>query len=340
MFKEEIKCQANSTSSEKIVMKRKKELTPNSKASRKKRKTEDDEVEDSIAKLGLMHVSPAKTAVVNPSFEANVQEESFLKKDKLNDKEVTNGEWRYGDDIKKLPAKDIKLFVDHINELVVTVLYPKLDVVKPEKMENKWVCPENSCPIRADVRTFDFKHFAAVVKEKRGRKFDIIMMDPPWRLTTSNPTRGVCISYACLTDRELLNLPVQELQTDGFLFIWVINSKLSLAMEMFDDWGYKVVDSVDWAKMTVNRRLASGHGYYLQHAFETCLIGLKGSKPPGYNEDHNVPDVIYSLRRGQSQKPEEIYEYCEQLVKDGLFLEIFGRRNNLRDGWITIGNEI
>ena len=69
-------------------------------------------------------------------------------------------------------------------------------------------------------------------------------------------------------------------------------------------------------------------------------VGLKGHFPPGYNESHNVPDIIYSLRRGQSQKPEEIYEYCEELVSDGLFLEIFGRRNNLRNGWITIGNEI
>ena len=44
--------------------------------------------------------------------------------------------------------------------------------------------------------------------------------------------------------------------------------------------------------------------------------------------------------RPQSQKPEEIYELIERLVPNGRYLEIFGRKNNLRDFWVTIGNEV
>jgi mRNA (2'-O-methyladenosine-N6-)-methyltransferase len=51
-------------------------------------------------------------------------------------------------------------------------------------------------------------------------------------------------------------------------------------------------------------------------------------------------DVIFTPRRGQSQKPTELYELIEALVPGGSYLEIFGRRNNLRDGWVTIGNEL
>lgn len=52
-------------------------------------------------------------------------------------------------------------------------------------------------------------------------------------------------------------------------------------------------------------------------------------------------DVIYSERRGQSQKPTEIYEMIEEIFgEEGKFLEIFGRRHNLRDKWTTIGNEL
>jgi mRNA (2'-O-methyladenosine-N6-)-methyltransferase len=51
-------------------------------------------------------------------------------------------------------------------------------------------------------------------------------------------------------------------------------------------------------------------------------------------------DVIFSKRRGQSQKPEEMYDIIEGLVPNGYYLEIFGRRNNLRNYWVTIGNEI
>lgn len=31
---------------------------------------------------------------------------------------------------------------------------------------------------------------------------------------------------------------------------------------------FRVVDEIVWVKMTVNRRLAKSHGYYLQHAKE------------------------------------------------------------------------
>lgn len=85
--------------------------------------------------------------------------------------------------------------------------------------------------------------------------------------------------------------------------------------------------------------MAKGHGYYLQHAKETCLVGRKGTDPIGCRYQV-CSDVIYAERRGQSQKPERIYEIIEELVPNGRYLEIFGRKNNLRDGWITIGNEL
>ncbi len=87
----------------------------------------------------------------------------------------------------------------------------------------------------------------------------------------------------------------------------------------------------------MNGKIAKGHGYYLQHTKETCLIGVKGN--PSFKQNVKC-DVIFSKRRGQSQKPEEVYEYIENLVPNGYFLEIFGRRNNLRNYWVTIGNEI
>jgi len=329
----------NSPSPKKIGEKRVKELTPNSKAPRKRYKKQDNDLADCIKKMDDVHVSPSKTDMLVSGNDQNDQAEIVSKKDEQRIHDMRDGKWCYIKDSENLSGIDIHALADDMNNLIFGTLYPKYDSLKPEETDVE-VCPRNACPIRADVRTFDFKQFADFVKEKRGRKFDIIMMDPPWKFASANPTRGVCISYTCLSDQELADMPIPELQTDGFLFMWVINSKFVLALEMFAKWGYDVVDSVDWLKMTVNMRIASGHGYYLQHAFETCIIGLKGSLPPGYNECRKVPDVIYSARRGQSQKPDAIYEYCEELVKDGLFLEIFGRRNNLRNGWITIGNQI
>jgi len=331
------------------VVKRKKEMTPKSKATRKKSRTEDQVLEDSIQKVERIHVSPVKSEGVNDSVKAILS--SFKQKDReveihqqlesAEGKEI--GVWCHDDELENLPVEELEKLVNDIYRLLHNKHYPVYEAAEfppPETDGCNWICPSDSCPILADVRTFGFKSLATFVDGMVGRKFDIIMMDPPWQLTTANPTRGVCISYACLKDNAIEALPVPELQTDGFLFIWVINSKLELALNMFDKWGYSLLDKIDWCKMTVNRGIASGHGYYLQHAFETCLIGKKGNLPPGYNEDHGVYDLIYSRRRGQSQKPVEIYEICEEIVKDGLYLEIFGRRNNVRNGWITIGNEL
>ncbi len=90
--------------------------------------------------------------------------------------------------------------------------------------------------------------------------------------------------------------------------------------------------------------MAKGHGYYLQHAKETCLVGIKVIDILFKGNPTHVSgigsDVIFSVRRGQSQKPTEMYEMIEELVPNGNYLEIFGRKNNLRDYWVTIGNEL
>jgi mRNA (2'-O-methyladenosine-N6-)-methyltransferase len=73
----------------------------------------------------------------------------------------------------------------------------------------------------------------------------------------------------------------------------VINAKYRLALSMMEDWGYKLVDDIVWAKQTVNGKIAKGHGYYLQHAKETCLVGLKGNvKDKG--QFNVMCDVIFS----------------------------------------------
>ncbi|MEW5319597.1 MAG: hypothetical protein WDW38_010741 [Sanguina aurantia] len=71
-----------------------------------------------------------------------------------------------------------------------------------------------------------------------------------------------------------------------------------------------------------------------------CLVGKRGYDPPGTSPTGVASDVIFSERRGQSQKPTEIYDLIEALVPNGRYLEIFARRNNLRDYWTSIGNEV
>lgn len=92
----------------------------------------------------------------------------------------------------------------------------------------------------------------------------------------------------------------------------------------------RLVDEVVWVKMTVNRRLFKSHGYYLQHAKEVCMVARKNPSPQEQQQQGSSSssglqqgqlgvssDIIFSERRGQSQKPEEIYELIEALVPNG-----------------------
>jgi len=144
-----------------------------------------------------------------------------------------------------------------------------------------------------------YNELIAAQQKFGGRMFDVITCDPPWQLSSANPTRGVAIAYETLNDRQILNIPFGRLQKNGFLFIWVINAKYKFALEMMEEWGYEMVDEITWVKQTVNGKIAKGHGYYLQHAKETCLIGKKG-KVDHLAHKNIASDVIFSERRGQS----------------------------------------
>ncbi|GMH33414.1 hypothetical protein BSKO_01248 [Bryopsis sp. KO-2023] len=210
----------------------------------------------------------------------------------------------------------------------------KLQEISVDEVDpSEWQVPPHCIPIQADVTLYDWKSLYETTK------FDVVMMDPPWVLATANPTRGVALGYGQLTNKDIMALPIPKLQENGLLFVWVINSSYDFVVGLFNRWGYKVVDEVVWVKLTVNRRLAKSHGFYLQHAKEVCLVGLKGDWPEKVRGSVGS-DVILSERRGQSQKPQEIYELIEELVPNGKYLEIFARKNNLRNHWVSVGNEV
>ena len=97
---------------------------------------------------------------------------------------------------------------------------------------SEWQDPPHCIPIHANVTTFDWS------KLYQSSQFDVIMMDPPWQLATANPTRGVALGYSQLTDHDICQLPIPQLQTAGFLFVWVINSKYKFTLDLFERWGY------------------------------------------------------------------------------------------------------
>lgn len=57
-------------------------------------------------------------------------------------------------------------------------------------------------PMSENVTALGYEHLAkSQMENSGGRLFDVITCDPPWQLSSANPTRGVAIAYETLNDR-------------------------------------------------------------------------------------------------------------------------------------------
>eukprot|EP00494_Astrolonche_serrata_P030379 UN30646 len=185
----------------------------------------------------------------------------------------------------------------------------------PGRRENQtfWRAPPLSIPIRANVLQFDWRKFIDSHKLINGRMFDVIVTDPPWTLATEKCTRGVALNYDQITDDKLLKaVPWGHLLEDrGVLMVWVINAKVTYTIKFLKSRGFKLVESMTWLKMSSKRLLARGHGYYLQHAKEECIIAVKGDTSK-FRWDQFTLNFA-AEKRCQSQKPAAFYDTCESL---------------------------
>ncbi|KJP89261.1 hypothetical protein AK88_01139 [Plasmodium fragile] len=178
--------------------------------------------------------------------------------------------------------------------------------------------------IRCDLRNFDLSIFNQYVS--------VVMADPPWDIHMDLP-------YGTMTDNEMKLLPVQLIQDEGMIFLWVTGRAMELARECLQIWGYKRVEEILWVKTNhLQRIIRTGRtGHWLNHSKEHCLVGIKGNPVVNRNIDCNV---IVSEVRETSRKPDEIYSLIERMCPQNLKIELFGRPHNIRRNWITLGNQL
>ncbi|ODO06699.1 hypothetical protein I350_04057 [Cryptococcus amylolentus CBS 6273] len=196
--------------------------------------------------------------------------------------------------------------------------------------------------VNCDLRRFDYSLLG---------QFQVIVADPAWDIHMSLP-------YGTITDDEMRNLPIRALQPDwGILCLWVTGRAMEVGRVVFAHWGYRRVDELVWVKVNqVQRLIRTGRtGHWLNHTCEHLLVALK--LPEDHPRDAPIPwDTVPSLRnlrknldtdvvvaevRETSRKPEEVYGVIERLAEGGgRKLELFGRKHNVRKGWVTLGNQL
>ena len=165
-----------------------------------------------------------------------------------------------------------------------------------------------------------------------------MVIDPPYNNT------GCKLGYGLLEDSEWMDaISFDALMGDGLIFFWVTNAKGSTVESFMARRGWMLKEQVEWIKVNRHNQLHTRSGYYLSHVRETCQV-YKRAKPKmkdcEYLRPRQAPNAIICPIRGRvSSKPVQLYEIVEALVPHGPYIELFGRVNNQREGWLTVGNE-
>lgn len=195
---------------------------------------------------------------------------------------------------------------------------------------------KDSVCICADVMTFDFADLG------QRAQFDVILMDPPWFVqgNIDKTTRGVELGYEQMKLKDIKKIDITKIQSNGYMFMWVVSSTYSEAIEILNDWGYEFVAQINWIKTSKRGNYKPSIGYYVQHTKETCVVAKKGLGYDGMNEEKFNDLIVQPRPLRQSQKPEALYEIIEEVFPDALYLEIFARAHNLRNGWVSLGLEL
>ena len=82
-------------------------------------------------------------------------------------------------------------------------------------------------------------------------------------------------------------------------------------------------------------------GLHFGKCKEDILVGRIGDWKAGLKKLYFGKDVLFEVRRAQSEKPKVLHELIEGNFKEGSgFIELFARPHNLRTRWIQIGNEL
>ena len=152
------------------------------------------------------------------------------------------------------------------------------------------------------------------------------------------PSRTADSHYETLTTAEICALPVPAVcAPDCSLFLWVPSCALPEGLRVIDAWGFqfKTVAFV-WAKRTAKGLPFWGMGHWTRSGAELCLLATRG-KPVRVGK--NVHQVVESVVREHSRKPDEVRDRIVQLLGDLPRLELFAREQ-APGGWVAWGDEV
>lgn len=168
-----------------------------------------------------------------------------------------------------------------------------------------------------------------------GKRYGVILADPPWRFEPYSRETGMDRApenhYPTMTVEEIKALPVPA-AVDCVLFLWATAPMLPEALAVMEAWGFIYKSHAVWVKDKV------GTGYWFRSQHELLLVGTKGSVPapaPGTQ----IESVFHQPVGKHSEKPPTAHILIEDIFPNLPKLEMFSRQAAHTDGWTVWGAE-
>ncbi|XP_068566076.1 N(6)-adenine-specific methyltransferase METTL4 isoform X2 [Cebidichthys violaceus] len=206
-------------------------------------------------------------------------------------------------------------------------------------MGEEYVIPPHTAFLLSDfTRTQPLVHY--------GRRFDLIVMDPPWENKSVKRSRR----YGSLPSSQLKRLPVPTLASPNCLVVtWVTNRPSHLRFvrdELYPHWGVEVVAEWFWVKVTTSGQFVFPLDSHHKKPYEVLVLGRyrstadnatsssRASEAPVENQRLivSVPSALHS------QKPSLSEVLKPHVGAEAKCLELFAR--SLQPGWTSWGNEV
>ena len=175
-----------------------------------------------------------------------------------------------------------------------------------------------------------------------GKKYHTVLADPPWQFTNRTgkmaPEHKRLSRYTTLSLREIMDLPVGELVDEpGHLYLWVPNAMLKEGLGVLEAWGFEYKTNIIWHKVRKDGGPdGRGVGFYFRNTTEMILFGVKGKNARTLAPGRRQVNIIRTMKREHSRKPDEQYEIIESCSSPN-FLELFARGS--RSGWDSWGDQ-
>jgi mRNA (2'-O-methyladenosine-N6-)-methyltransferase len=144
-----------------------------------------------------------------------------------------------------------------------------------------------------------------------------------------------------MTLQEILSLPIELIQDEGFIFVWTTHGARESAELLIKGRGYRIATRFAWFKSNIKGQVNKCIGKYFSHIWEECIVGVKG-RYDNIQTDYNLQILgngIIEERRLASQKPDTFYDIIASLDPEARCLDIFGRWINRRHNWTLFGNQ-